>query len=979
MTEEQKELERQKRRERYQRTKASFTTPSRFPNASPAKSTKYNALNKIKKLLPHNDRTTNYILKKLVKASTPSKKKQLFDDLAKFFKFKSKTVNKRNTKDSIAKQLAIDFFENKSVDLPGKDQYSKRLKKQKKVLVEPISELYREFITQNPNVKLSKRLFFACRPRHIMTMKSLKFVQCLCDVCQNAKFLLDSLKSIGCKIPSISAALNSTLCTVLPTSLWQTQCVLRQCKNCSVDKIRVQLHEQCAVKEIVNYKCWDLVSEKLNTGTTKRTALVSKTCSSAELIDLFCSTLFSHSLHVFTYKWQRDQFNNLKENLPGDMALLVLDFSENYACKTQYEVQSAHSYSKQVTIHHVVVYTRCSICNVLKTSYHVFISDDLNHDSAFVYAVLKQTLSLYEKSRFVIFSDNCAAQYKSKVPFRHLSKLSNDFSFERCFFGERHGKSECDSCGGIVKAFLTRASLINTSLQNSSEIVEFLNSKFSLRDINCSHTIRQFHLIKSSIIDRRLKSSSLKTLPGTKKIHSLKVLNNRSVMTRQFSCFCKFCLLDNTHLCSNSMKAFDVVMYDNAKSLDISPSTMELDLSQDALFNDVVLEPVVNQNIDGTFVENEIFECTETQDINNAFIVPDSIFESTETPDTHDAFVTPDSIFESTEAPDLDNASIVHESFSEPTRDLNEAFIGNESLSIENTFFDNSNTERVENIDLQFVKKSNADTHRSPLKDNLMSVPCARKRLFTSPISRNEFFELVYRNFLSCNSFKELKLFCDDIATQIQSFPLTIVAHSIIKKRLNVDKSALKYLPPNKPQGFLPVVTIGDGNCMARAISTIVFGSEDYHKEIRCRIVHELVTHADDYLNPEMVSAGCVLEPSKVIPLIALLSCAHKGEDPKDADACRKIFMRETYQIRRLGVYMGMWQLLAASNILESAIVSVYPKKGSLKLQKCFGRGLVPRNTSYDKPVFVSWTSSRMDMNEEFWVANHVVPLLPFS
>ena len=211
MTEEQKEQERRKRRERYQKSKTTNTPPPSNSNSSPAKSTKYNALTKIKKLLPENNKTTNYVLKQLVKVSTPSKKKQLFDHLAKFFKLKSKPV-KRVTKDSLAKIAAIDFYTVHSVDLPGKDQFSKRLNKQKRVLVEPISDLYKEFIAQNPNIKLSKRLFFACRPRHIMTMKSLKFVQCLCDVCQNAKYLLDSLKSIGCKFSSVSDALDATLC-----------------------------------------------------------------------------------------------------------------------------------------------------------------------------------------------------------------------------------------------------------------------------------------------------------------------------------------------------------------------------------------------------------------------------------------------------------------------------------------------------------------------------------------------------------------------------------------------------------------------------------------------------------------------------------------------------------------------------------------------------------------------------------------------
>lgn len=107
MSDEQKEIEKQERRERYLKSKAAKTTPPRsnLSDKSPAKSTKYNALSKIKKLLPSNDKTTTYVLKQLVKVSTPSKKKKVFEDLARFFKFKSKGgVSKRVTKTVLQKK-----------------------------------------------------------------------------------------------------------------------------------------------------------------------------------------------------------------------------------------------------------------------------------------------------------------------------------------------------------------------------------------------------------------------------------------------------------------------------------------------------------------------------------------------------------------------------------------------------------------------------------------------------------------------------------------------------------------------------------------------------------------------------------------------------------------------------------------------------------------------------------------------------------
>ena len=142
MSDEQKEIEKQERRERYLKSKAAKTTPPRsnLSDKSPAKSTKYNALSKIKKLLPSNDKTTTYVLKQLVKVSTPSKKKKSFWRFSQIFLSLNLKVGFQNVwqRQYCKKKTDIDFFDKNSVDLSGKDKFSKRLKKQKKVLVEPI-------------------------------------------------------------------------------------------------------------------------------------------------------------------------------------------------------------------------------------------------------------------------------------------------------------------------------------------------------------------------------------------------------------------------------------------------------------------------------------------------------------------------------------------------------------------------------------------------------------------------------------------------------------------------------------------------------------------------------------------------------------------------------------------------------------------------------------------------------------------------
>ena len=93
-------------------------------------------------------------------------------------------------------------------------------------------------------------------------------------------------------------------------------------------------------------------------------------------------------------------------------------------------------------------------------------SEDLNHDTGFLYAV-QQLLTSHMKEnfpsikRFEYFSDGCIGQYKNYKNFLNLTYHVRDFSLDASwsFFATSHGKSLCDGVGGMVKRALTQASL----------------------------------------------------------------------------------------------------------------------------------------------------------------------------------------------------------------------------------------------------------------------------------------------------------------------------------------------------------------------------------------------------------------------------------------------------------------------------------------------------------------------------------------
>ena len=56
----------------------------------------------------------------------------------------------------------------------------------------------------------------------------------------------------------------------------------------------------------------------------------------------------------------------------------------------------------------------------------------------------------------------------------------------------------------------------------------------------CQHKTRQFAFLDEEV-DRRVKSSSIATVPGSRKLHHVRALEPCVLATRQLSCFCSFC------------------------------------------------------------------------------------------------------------------------------------------------------------------------------------------------------------------------------------------------------------------------------------------------------------------------------------------------------------------------------------------------------------------------------------------------------
>jgi len=116
------------------------------------------------------------------------------------------------------------------------------------------------------------------------------------------------------------------------------------------------------------------------------------------------------------------------------------------------------------------------------------------------------------------FTDGCASQYKSKVPFFHISNYPNT---ERHFFGSGHGKGPSDACSGVVKASVTRTVRGGRIIANVNDLLKYGEEKLTrIRD----KFYRTLHLVISEEVKCSISINSPKIVKGTRKLHSVKCI-----------------------------------------------------------------------------------------------------------------------------------------------------------------------------------------------------------------------------------------------------------------------------------------------------------------------------------------------------------------------------------------------------------------------------------------------------------------------
>ena len=278
-------------------------------------------------------------------------------------------------------------------------------------------------------------------------------------------------------------------------------------------------------------------------------------------------------------------------------------------------------------------------------------------------------------------------------------------------------------------------------------------------------------------------------------------------------------------------------------------------------------------------------------------------------------------------------------------------------------------------------------SHRSnDLRDAPLSPDVERMNEHVQKKTENVSFKSTWMKlheiFMACITFKQLRKKIEGEESKLPPLPTPFGDYSVVLDE--VDQVARRLVPSDTPRKFysndyVPVEVRGDGNCFFRALSRLVYGDEQYHLEMRCRITMDCVKNIDKYTNHNYLMRGAPHYTYKKCPNIAAIYCSYSGvRNIDDRDLTQRgiidVFKENTLRIRRDKEYSDIWHFHSAANILKRKIFMIFPDQKNVRpnLRVDMHRAFLPNTPNLKNEFCLMWTSVTYPPK----IYNHIVPLV---
>ncbi|XP_048001800.1 uncharacterized protein LOC125238480 [Leguminivora glycinivorella] len=407
---------------------------------------------------------------------------------------------------------------------------------QKRFLLDTMKSLHKQFKKENPETKCSYFYFTKNRPFFVVKPSADARETCLCKTHINFAYKTQALKKQG-------IIQTDNLCDVINASVCDNQsknCMYNSCNAC---QNKTLTYNENKIKGVIKYSQWIRKEEVYEKDGKKMKTIknVKEELSDriANFLKSYEKDLVQFKKHVFNIKVQFHNFRVCLNKLQPNEAAIVVDFSENYNCKYNEEVQSHHfgGSRKQISLHTVMVYTHDPDKQYKPQSFCT-ISSSTCHQPAAIWAHLDPIIQFIRSEHRSVdtvhfFSDGPSTQYRQKQNFYLLCKKIFDYGFAAStwsFFEAGHGKGPADGVGGFLKRTADQVVANGKDIANVDDFMKHLNNASKIK----------LYLIKEEDISA-IQDNLPKVIPrlvGTMKVHQIFTDNEHYLKYRSLSCFC---------------------------------------------------------------------------------------------------------------------------------------------------------------------------------------------------------------------------------------------------------------------------------------------------------------------------------------------------------------------------------------------------------------------------------------------------------
>ena len=227
-----------------------------------------------------------------------------------------------------------------------------------------------------------------------------------------------------------------------------------------------------------------------------------------------------------------------------------------------------------------------------------------------------------------------------------------------------------------------------------------------------------------------------------------------------------------------------------------------------------------------------------------------------------------------------------------------------------------------------------------------------------------------------------LLLIARNLQHQFQQYilPIRFPFHYINRQTHTVDYEAANIYPLDAPSNLITVRVLGDGNCLFRSFSVLMFGNETHHIEMRAWASVELICNIEYYLNEEHVFHSNSGQAMFWIAHYSTLA-ADSYLNMNDPSNQLIVLWNCITDGLVLNTWVGMWHICALASVAQSCVRSIYlaervqineaSQVRNILNVKCFPR----IQNALAETCSVMWTRVGATASS-LWQPNHFVPCL---